>query len=65
MTSQPENPPSRRLACNSCGTEFTCALSGRCWCAEESFRLSMPSDGSDCLCPDCLREAASSPSPRA
>jgi hypothetical protein len=29
-----------------------------CWCAEESFRMPMPSDGSDCLCPDCLRKAA-------
>ena len=49
---------SRRLACAGCGTEFCCSLSGPCWCSEEAFRLPMPSDGSDCLCPDCLRKAA-------
>jgi hypothetical protein len=58
MTNRLEIPPSRRLACAGCGTEFTCALSGSCWCADESFRVPMPSDGSDCLCPDCLRKAA-------
>jgi hypothetical protein len=58
MTNRKENPPSRRLACAGCGTEFTCSLSGPCWCAEEDYRLPMPSDGSDCLCPDCLRKAA-------
>jgi hypothetical protein len=25
---------------------------------EEAYRLPMPSDGGDCLCPDCLRKAA-------
>jgi hypothetical protein len=25
---------------------------------DEAYRLPMPSDGSDCLCPDCLRNAA-------
>src|SRR6266404_2081640 len=35
MTDQLENPPSRRLACSGCGTEFTCGLAGACWCAEE------------------------------
>ena len=57
MTNRKENPPSRRLACAGCGTEFTCSLSGPCWCAEED-RLPMLLDGSDCLCPDCLRKAA-------
>src|SRR6478752_1692789 len=42
MTNRKENPPSRRLACAGCGTEFTCSLSGPCWCAEEDYRLPMP-----------------------
>ena len=58
MTIRLETPPSRRLACAGCGTEFICSLSGPCWCAEEDFRMPMPLDGSDCLCPDCLRKAA-------
>ena len=41
-----------------CGTEFSCNPSGPCWCSEEAFRLPMPVDGGDCLCPDCLRKAA-------
>jgi len=58
MTNRSEIPPSRRLSCAGCGTEFTCSLSGPCWCSEEDFRMPMPLDGSDCLCPDCLRKAA-------
>jgi hypothetical protein len=58
MTNRSENPPSRRLACSGCGTEFTCSLAGPCWCAEETARLPMPADGSDCLCRDCLRKLA-------
>jgi hypothetical protein len=58
MSHRLENPPSRRLACSRCGTEFTCGLSGPCWCAEEVARLPMPLDGEDCLCRDCLRKAA-------
>jgi len=52
------NPPSRRLVCSGCGTEFTCGLAGSCWCAEEAARLPMPLDGGDCLCRDCLRKLA-------
>jgi hypothetical protein len=49
----------RRLACGRCGAAFECgAASGACWCAEEQFRLPMPQDGEDCLCPQCLRAAA-------
>lgn len=48
----------RRVACAGCGTEFTCSLSGPCWCAEESVRLPMPVDGGDCLCRECLRKVA-------
>jgi len=58
MTNRLETPPARRLACGNCGTEFTCSLSGPCWCSDEDFRMAMPLDGSDCLCPDCLRKAA-------
>jgi hypothetical protein len=49
---------SRNLACAGCGTEFTCCLPGPCWCREQEFRMPMPLDGSDCLCPECLRKAA-------
>jgi hypothetical protein len=58
MTNRSENQPERRLACASCGTEFGCNLSGQCWCMDEAYRLPMPSDGGDCLCPDCLHKAA-------
>ena len=58
MTNRLESPPPRRLACSDCGTEFSCSLSGTCWCAEEAFRLPMPPDSGDCLCPDCLRQKA-------
>jgi len=58
MTNRLDNPPARRLACAGCGTEFSCSLSGPCWCNDEAFRLPMPVDGGDCLCADCLRKAA-------
>ena len=58
MTDRMETQSSRRLACEACGTEFGCNLSGPCWCGDEAFRMPMPVDGSDCLCPDCLRKLA-------
>jgi hypothetical protein len=58
MTNGLENAPTRRLACAACGAEFNCSLSGPCWCSEEAFRLPMPTDGVDCLCPNCLRKLA-------
>jgi hypothetical protein len=58
MTNRLENQPSRRLACAACGAEFNCSLSGPCWCSDETFRLPMPTNGSDCLCPGCLRKLA-------
>ena len=58
MTNRLENLSPRRLACSGCGTEFDCSLSGPCWCADEAFRLPMPLDGRDCLCPECLRQKA-------
>jgi hypothetical protein len=50
----------RSLTCARCGAAFECGSTvGRCWCAEEDFRLPMPADSSeDCLCPACLRAAA-------
>jgi hypothetical protein len=58
MTNRSEIQPSRSVVCSRCGTEFTCALAGPCWCAEEDARLPMPLDGEDCLCRECLRKAA-------
>jgi hypothetical protein len=58
MKNRLEMIPSRQVVCSRCGTEFTCALSGPCWCAEENVRLPMPLDGEDCLCRECLRKAA-------
>jgi len=58
MTNRLENQATRRLVCAGCGAEFGCSLSGPCWCGDEAFRLPMLLDGSDCLCPDCLRKAA-------
>ncbi|WGS20118.1 MULTISPECIES: cysteine-rich CWC family protein [unclassified Bradyrhizobium] len=58
MTDRSENSSPRRLACAKCGTEFSCALGGPCWCSDESFRLPMPTEGGDCLCPACLRQLA-------
>jgi hypothetical protein len=58
MTDRTESFAFRRLACSRCGTEFECNPGGECWCADESFRLPMPVAGEDCLCRECLREAA-------
>jgi hypothetical protein len=53
-------PSSRQLACARCGKEFECGLAGDCWCAAEPYRLPLTRAGEieDCLCPDCLRQAA-------
>jgi len=58
MTNRLENQEPRRIACSGCGTEFSCSLSGTCWCAEETIRLPMPIASEDCLCRDCLRKMA-------
>jgi hypothetical protein len=60
MTNRLESttPLTRRLTCSGCGTDFSCSLSGECWCDAETARLPMPVDGSDCLCRECLRKAA-------
>ncbi len=59
MTMQPASL--RDLTCARCGAAFTCGTGGRdgrCWCAEEAYRLPMPTEGDDCLCPSCLRTHA-------
>jgi hypothetical protein len=50
----------RALTCARCGAAFACGSTvGTCWCAEEDFRLPMPTGSAeDCLCPPCLRKAA-------
>ncbi|PDT75902.1 cysteine-rich CWC family protein [Bradyrhizobium sp. C9] len=53
-----EQTSPRQLACTACGSEFSCSLTGSCWCSDESFRLPIPVDGGDCLCPSCLRKLA-------
>jgi hypothetical protein len=56
MTAAPEP---RRLACARCGAVFECKLGGGGWCAEEGYRLPLPTaPAEDCLCPACLRKAA-------
>ncbi|EAQ35089.1 hypothetical protein NB311A_14375 [Nitrobacter sp. Nb-311A] len=64
MTRRTGQQAVRRLLCSGCGTEFSCDPSGNCWCAEETARLPMPPEGSDCLCRDCLRKAAARSSSR-
>jgi hypothetical protein len=50
----------RQLNCARCGAAFTCEVgTGHCWCANEAYRVPMPTDpDQDCLCPACLRAHA-------
>jgi hypothetical protein len=58
LASQREIPRGRRVVCARCGTDFSCGLSGECWCASVPVRLPLPGDSTeDCLCPSCLRKA--------
>jgi len=58
MQSQDARKP-RKLSCARCGTPFACALDGDCWCAAEIYKLPMPTAAAeDCVCPACLRKAA-------
>ncbi len=53
--------PQRQLACARCGTAFKCGTGGSdgaCWCMDEAYRVPMPMDASDCMCPECLRTTA-------
>jgi hypothetical protein len=60
--------PKRRVTCARCDAAFDCGSGGQagdqaggCWCAAEDYRMPMPmAAGEDCLCPACLRAAASS-----
>lgn len=58
--SETQPTPSRRLACARCGMGFECRPGGDCWCAAEPYRVPLTTAGAveDCLCPDCLRQAA-------
>jgi hypothetical protein len=58
LESESLDQAARRLACSGCGAEFSCDLSGQCWCAAETAVLPMPVAGEDCLCRNCLRKAA-------
>jgi Cysteine-rich CWC len=58
----------RRLICEGCGQEFGCGRDdiGACWCNAEAYRLPLPAPGTgatECLCPACLRQAASGRKP--
>jgi hypothetical protein len=48
----------RQVRCERCGESFGCGLSKSCWCAQEEFKLPLPTDADDCLCPRCLKEIA-------
>jgi hypothetical protein len=58
--SLPEQNKERRLSCARCGSAFDCgAHTGHCWCADEAYRMPLPTTSdADCLCPACLRAAA-------
>jgi hypothetical protein len=58
QTESSGNPKIRDVTCAQCGHVFGCSVNGDCWCETEPYRLPLPTDGSDCLCPDCLRKAA-------
>jgi uncharacterized protein len=59
----PQQLPIRRLACARCGTVFDCGAGGKdggCWCMNEPVRAPLPVNAAgDCLCPACMRAAAS------
>jgi hypothetical protein len=58
MPTMEPTPTSRRIVCGRCGAAFDCTLDGPCWCAAEPYRLPLPTDTTDCLCPACLRALA-------
>ena len=62
-TESDSDPKIRQVTCERCGREFDCRSGGECWCEAEPYRLPVPESG-DCLCPDCLRKAASALNPR-
>lgn len=44
--------------CPSCGKEFDCSKSNRCWCFEHDISVlaleKIESEYEGCLCPECL-----------
>lgn len=50
----------RKLTCARCRTDFGCTRDAQCWCAAVPYQLRMTDRAAqdDCLCPDCLRQAA-------
>lgn len=54
---------SRKLTCESCGSEFSCgaSLTG-CWCSEiklsDGARAALKTRFRDCLCLECLEKLA-------
>ena len=64
LASTDSTVPLQRLACARCGTLFECGASaGACWCMDEAYRLPMPAAAdTTCLCPACLRAAATTAS---
>ena len=50
--------------CPRCGKKFHCGKSGKCWCYEYDVPTSVLEKIEDefdaCLCPDCLKEFATS-----
>jgi len=51
-------PVVREKRCERCGAAFGCgsgAEDGGCWCNELPQVLPLSLDGSDCLCPGCLK----------
>jgi len=53
----------KQKTCEACGAQFECAsMAGRCWCSEVKVSADtlkeLKSRYADCLCPNCLHEAA-------
>lgn len=60
----------RDRVCEACGSAFTCGAALKaCWCSEiqvsEEVRTHLRSQYSDCLCRQCLEEAAKGEEQRA
>ena len=62
IVDEPQNPSIREKPCAACGERFSCCAGG-CWCdtvsLAEPTRARLLERYVDCLCPTCLREAAS------
>jgi hypothetical protein len=60
MTAAPQTDEPREKDCPACGAEFVCGAGagdgGECWCSRLP-PLGKLTQGGDCFCPTCLREA--------